>query len=150
MQTSRRRRDLANTAILNGTNTLAFFAANNAMKRSENTSLLQLPGSNGPVEVFPKNEKPVVDSKALQEEKQSRKKNHYYEYIYKEVNASVLSVVINELRHYSSYTVSVRACREGEGDNCSNEVIAHQRTAKISMHSNSFFVRFRFLIQFFF
>lgn len=81
-------------------------------------------------DVFPKNELPK-DQKMHVEERQSRKKDDYYEYIFQEVNASVLSVTMKELRHFSSYTISVKACREGTGKNCSNEVIAHQRTGKI-------------------
>lgn len=82
-------------------------------------------------DVFPKNDRPK-DQKTHVEERESRMKDKkYYEYIFKEVNASVLSVVMKQLRHFSLYTVSVKACREGTGKNCSNEVIAHQRTGKI-------------------
>lgn len=88
-------------------------------------------------DVFPKNERPK-DQKTHVEERQSRMKNDYYEYIFKEVNASVLSVVMTQLRHFSSYTISVKACREGPGRNCSNEVIAHQRTGKIGKKMHIF------------
>lgn len=71
-----------------------------------------------------------------QDEQKSRKVNNYYEYIYQIVNASTTTYVLNDLKHYSSYTLSLKACREGEGENCSNEVIVYQRTAKIGTRNN--------------
>lgn len=72
-----------------------------------------------------------------QDEQKSRKVNNYYEYIYQIVNASTTTYVLNDLKHYSSYTISLKACREGSGDNCSNEVIVYQRTAKIGTNTSN-------------
>lgn len=51
--------------------------------------------------------------------------------IYEIYNASVTKVTLGGLKYYSSYTLTVKACREGHGDNCSTEVMVHQRTAPI-------------------
>lgn len=85
-------------------------------------------------------------SKPYQEDKKSRKINDYYEYIYHTVNASVTTYVVRELKHYSSYTISLKACREGNGDNCSNEVIVYQRTAKIGKIQFSLLFVYQILI----
>jgi CRISPR/Cas system CMR-associated protein Cmr1 (group 7 of RAMP superfamily) len=73
-------------------------------------------------------------SKSNIDEKQSNKNSDgHFVYIYKEVNASVRSFVLSELIHYSTYSIEVKACREGPGElNCSNEAIATHRTQKIS------------------
>lgn len=89
-------------------------------------------------QVFP-GEKPEKIEKVNLEEKKSRKAKgqNYFEYIYKEINASVQTVTLSELRHFTSYTISVRACREpeimDEKQNCSVEIIAYQRTGKIGL-----------------
>lgn len=44
--------------------------------------------------------------------------NTYYEYIYNEVNSSVFTVTVNKLKHFTYYSISVKACREGLGDSC--------------------------------
>lgn len=87
-------------------------------------------------QVFP-GEKTEKFEKVNLEEKTSRRDpgSGYFNYIYQEVNASTLAVDLKELKHFSSYTISVRACREPEPHddklNCSTEVIAYQRTGKI-------------------
>lgn len=72
----------------------------------------------------------------------------FYRRFYKEVNVSTLSYVIRDLRHFSLYQISVLACRESAPtdftekiDNCSTEVIVHQRTRKIGVYF--FFYLFR-------
>lgn len=79
-------------------------------------------------------------------EKQSIKNGTFYQRIYQEVNVSTLSFVIKELRHYSMYSISVRACRESfpadslgnaRIENCSTEAIVHQRTKKIGKSDKS-------------
>lgn len=55
----------------------------------------------------------------------------YYTEIYQTVNASTTSFTIDKLKHFTRYSISVRACREGTGDNCSTEVITHITTKKI-------------------
>lgn len=105
-------------------------------KRSDNSSLLQAPddnnnNNNNKVEVFPM--RPLIPDlqKAEIEDKTSKKIGDYYITIYKEVNSTITTFSLKELKHFSLYTISVKACRDGKGDNCSNEVITHQRTAKI-------------------
>lgn len=81
-------------------------------------------------------------------ERVSIKNGTFYQRFYQEVNVSTLSFVIKDLRHYSMYTISVQACRESVPDdltysekieNCSTEVIVHQRTKKIGkINMNSF------------
>lgn len=103
-----------------------------------------LPNSTLPIigevqgQVFP-NEKTEKIEKANLEEKKSRKVDGYFVYIYEEINATTQSVTLRELRHFSSYTISVRACRESEpndeSSNCSTEVIAYQRTGKMSKYT---------------
>lgn len=44
--------------------------------------------------------------------------NTHYTYLYKEVNASVSTLTLNDLKHFAHYSISVKACREGDGDNC--------------------------------
>lgn len=102
-------------------------------KTLKNATLPLQPVTNNGVndEIFPTSQKSVEDAKSVNEEKQSRLITDFYEYVYQEVNASTLSFALKELRHYSAYTISVKACRAGDGDNCSNEVIVHQRTQKI-------------------
>lgn len=92
---------------------------------------------------FHANQSTSLMTKSNQEDKKSRKINDYYEYIYHTVNASITTYVVRELKHYSSYTISLKACREGKGDNCSNEVIVYQRTAKIGKIP-IFFIPFHF------
>lgn len=71
-------------------------------------------------------------------EKVSIKNNTYFIRVYKEVNVSTLSYVIKELRHFSTYKITVQACRESvpadfqeKIENCSTAVIVNQRTKKI-------------------
>lgn len=137
-QSDRRRRDLSGTGTyMNSTTTFNRISAKSISKRSENSSLMAMPEKYGiKPDVFPKNERPK-DQKTHVEERQPRMKDNYYEYFFQEVNASVLSVTMKNLRHFSSYTISVKACREGTGKNCSNEVIAHQRTGKIGKNNYS-------------
>lgn len=63
---------------------------------------------------------------------ESSKEGDYYIYFYKEVPINQTKYVLNELKHYSQYTITVKACRSGQqGTNCSNESIIGHRTAKI-------------------
>jgi hypothetical protein len=82
---------------------------------------------------FPSMPDDTNSSKSNADETQSKKIGHYYKYFYMKVNASVRSLVLSELKHYSIYSINVKACRDGPGpDNCSNEAIATQRTMKIA------------------
>lgn len=47
----------------------------------------------------------------------------YYRYFYVVVNASVNSYLLTKLKHYTYYGISVKACREGGGDNCGKNQI---------------------------
>lgn len=53
-----------------------------------------------------------------------------YEIYGESVNASTKSFIFTDLKHYSTYKIYVRACREGEGKNCSMETRIYPRTAK--------------------
>lgn len=96
-------------------------------KRSNNNSTI----TNGmsSIEVFPNNIKsnaPVV-TKNMQEGDDTVSKmdpsGRYYRYYYAEVNASVNSHVLTKLKHFTVYRISVKACREGTGDNCGKNKI---------------------------
>lgn len=85
--------------------------------------------------VFPDSAKltpPVVQNDV----KESKKAGDYYEYIYEELSVNKTVFVLKELKHFSSYSISVRACREGKNDNCSNDIIIQQRTARIGKRSD--------------
>lgn len=47
---------------------------------------------------------------------------------YYEVNASVNTFKLINLKHYTQYAVLVKACREGQGTNCDDGIVARQRT----------------------
>jgi hypothetical protein len=82
---------------------------------------------------FPSMSDESNSSKTNVDEKVSTKNNDgHYNYIYKEVNASIRSFVLRELKHYSTYYIEVKACREGtDSSNCSKEALSSQRTQKI-------------------
>lgn len=106
-------------------------------KRSDNSSV-----SSSTIEIFPpKTDFPskgiVVDDKVSKMDSGNR----YYTYIYEEVNATVLSFTLKNLRHFTYYTVSVKACREGKGDRCGTEIIAYHRTEKIDSADDVYDVR---------
>lgn len=46
------------------------------------------------------------------------KTNTYYTYVYREVNASVFTFTLDQLNHYSRYSIKINVCREGINDNC--------------------------------
>lgn len=52
----------------------------------------------------------------------------YYTYFYQEVDVPTTTLRIPDLKHFSIYTISIIACREGKGANCSTEVIMTHRT----------------------
>lgn len=83
-------------------------------RRSNNSSMNQA----DIFPVFPSSAKP--DSKAAADDKVDKMDptNTYYTYLYREVNASVFTLTLNQLKHYSYYSITVKACRDGEGDNC--------------------------------
>lgn len=74
-------------------------------------------------------------------EKADIKNGSYYVRVYREVNISTQSFVLQELRHYSSYKITVQACRESvpaditeKIENCSHVVISQQRTKMIGTY----------------
>lgn len=131
--TRRRRRDLRNTAFLNTTENFHWISAMERQKRAINAS------AEPALEEFPSSTSHIPEQRK-HIPKESRRKNGYYEYVYKEVNASVLITVIKELRHYSVYSVSVMACRESiineTEANCSNVMMSHHRTSKLEGADN--------------
>lgn len=80
--------------------------------------------------VFPNGN--TLTSPAIQkDDKESKKVGDYYEYYYDEIDVNTTVFLLKDLKHYSSYSIYVRACREGKNDNCSNESIIQQKTARI-------------------
>lgn len=65
--------------------------------------------------------------------------NGVYTYFFKNLSASTTSFLLKGLKHYTTYSVSVKACRnqsEGEGEFCSNEVKVYQSTLPIDTADN--------------
>lgn len=56
------------------------------------------------------------------------KTNSYQKHFHIEVNASVNEFKLINLKHHARYAISVEACREGEGENCDDGIVAYQRT----------------------
>lgn len=79
-----------------------------------------------PVIIFPKDNPEAEAPKTL---RHSIKKGRWYTYIYKEVQVPTTTVHLEDLRHYSVYTISIIACRSGPvANNCSADVIYSHRT----------------------
>lgn len=126
-ENSRKRRDLSTAPFPKTSAIFRILQQHSLQKRSTNTTQIQA------TDVFPENTEDPSKPKSTNEDTTSRMDptNKYYEYIYKEVNASVFSFTLSKLKHYTYYSISVKACREGEGDSCGNDKIAYQRTGKI-------------------
>lgn len=54
-----------------------------------------------------------------------------FTYFFKAVSSNVTTITLKELKHFSAYTIHVKACREGEGENCSIETSTPVRTKKL-------------------
>lgn len=123
----RKRRDLTPKLFPKTSTIFRMLQHHSLQKRSINTTQFQ------PTDVFPDNAEDPTKPKSTNEDTTSRMDptDKYYEYFYKEVNASVFTFTLTKLKHYTYYSISVKACREGEGDNCGNDKIAYQRTGKI-------------------
>lgn len=52
-------------------------------------------------------------------------------YFYQSIDTNVTTLTIRKLRHFSAYTIHVKACREGPDDNCSVETSTPARTKKL-------------------
>lgn len=126
-ENERSRRDLSAQLIPQTSAIFRMLRHHSLQKRSTNVTQFQS------TDVFPDNTEDPTKSKSTNEDITSRMDptNKYYEYIYKEVNASVFSFTLSKLKHYTYYSISVKACRAGEGDSCGNDKIAYQRTGKI-------------------
>lgn len=105
----RQRRDLSSQTYVNDSATFSLMKSLSRQKRSSNSSL----------DIFPMNPG-STDPKASIDDKIPKMDptNTYYTYLYKEVNASVFTLTLNRLKHYSYYSITVKACREGDGDRC--------------------------------
>lgn len=114
----RRRRDLSSQLYLNDTTNFTLIKTRSLHKRSSNSTMQLSP------DIFPTDAK-TSDPKASTDDKTSRKDptGSYYIYIYKEVNASVTTLTLTELKHFTYYSISVKACREGPGDNCGMNIV---------------------------
>lgn len=123
----RTRRDLSAQIFPQTSTIFRMLRHHSLQKRSTNTTQFQ------PTDVFPDNTEDPTKQKSTNEDKKSRMDptNKYYEYVYKEVNSSVFTFTLSKLKHYTYYSISVKACREGDGDSCGTDKIAYQRTGKI-------------------
>lgn len=83
-------------------------------------------------EVFPENRNNTdVPPKVPDNKNSSRDLDHgFFEYIYAEINSTTTSFVMKDLKHFSSYVISVKACRDGGGDSCGSEAQITERTLK--------------------
>lgn len=90
-------------------------------KRSNNINSTASNGMSN-IQVFPSNPNADVEPKIVQNIDDTEPKmdpsGRYYRYFYVEVNASVNSFRLTKLKHYTYYGISVKACRQGDGDNC--------------------------------
>lgn len=55
-----------------------------------------------------------------------------YRYVYMSLGANETSVKLTQLKHFSAYTIHVKACRYGPLDNCSVETSTPAMTKKMS------------------
>lgn len=112
--TGRQRRDIPTHAY----KTSEMLRSISRHKRSNNNSTIVNGMSN--LDVFPNNE-PAIRSKNVDTDDTELKMDpneRYYRYFYEEVNASVNSFLLKQLKHFTVYRISVKACREGSDDNC--------------------------------
>lgn len=92
---------------------------------------------------FPLNTNLNQSSGDTDEKKNIKNKSGAYMYFYRKVYANTTTFLIPELKHFTSYQISVRACREKVDEDetdkvpyCSKEVIIHQMTKKIDYADN--------------
>lgn len=70
--------------------------------------------------------------KPLRDDTESKRdENGRYTYFYKEVGVNDTKLRLTDLKHFSAYTIHVKACREGPEDNCSVETSTPARTKKL-------------------
>lgn len=109
-ETIRQRRDLSGQLLPVENELITLSKTRSLYKRSTNTS-------SGNSDIFPLviPDKTDQTAKMPTEDKISKMDptNTYYTYVYKEVNASVFSLTLDKLKHYSYYSITVKACREG-------------------------------------
>lgn len=116
----RRRRDLSSQMYLMSTPNLNFIKTRS--RRSANMSTITQP------EIFPTNIAQVDGASKSQVDDDKSKMDpteSYYVYIYESVNASIHMLTLNKLKHYTYYSISVKACRDGDGDRCSMFLFLH-------------------------
>lgn len=112
-ENQRKRRDLSAERIIPKSSAIFRMLRHHSLqKRSSNTTQF--------VDVFPDNTEDPSKPKSTNEDRTSRMDptNKYYEYFYIEVNSSVFTFTLSQLKHYTYYSISVKACREGKGDSC--------------------------------
>lgn len=98
-----------------------------------NTSLAVF-DNNDVEEEFPTTSRSDPSTDVIPDITESSKDGDIYTYFYKEIPINQTKYVLTELKHYSRYTITVKACRSGtQGTNCSNESIISVRTAKIGI-----------------
>lgn len=64
------------------------------------------------------------------------KSDNTFMYYYQQINVRSTKVLLHDLRHYGTYRIEVKACREGVGLNCSQEHQITLRTARIEENDN--------------
>lgn len=59
-----------------------------------------------------------------------------YIYFYQQISVRSNKILLHDLRHFGNYKIEVKACREGVGANCSQEIVVSLRTARIEKNDN--------------
>lgn len=112
-ENQRNRRDLSRQLFPKSSAIFRLLRQHTLRKRSTNTTQIE-------PDVFPDNTEDPSKPKSTNEDTASRMDptNKYYEYFFTEVNTSVHTFTLSQLKHYTYYSISVKACREGKGDSC--------------------------------
>lgn len=89
-----------------------------------------IPDGNANTILFPtlpdKNQFPLADDTVSRMDADGR-----FVYKYIEVGPNTTTVTLKNLKHFSAYTIHVKACRYGIEDNCSVETSTPARTKKL-------------------
>lgn len=94
-------------------------------------------------EVFPTSQRMGYREKSPNDFVESKMENGYYvEFYNNRTNASTHTFTLDNLRHFSMYSISVQACRDFNDSSfnvntyCSNVVLLNRRTTKIGLFFN--------------
>lgn len=100
-----------------------------AVNSSASTPNNEKSGIGGEDVLFPNLDKDKLPT----DDMESKRIGDRYRYVYKRVGPNDTKLTLHELKHYSAYTIHVKACREGIEDNCSVETSMPARTKKMGM-----------------